>query len=178
MKHNISTPFIFGLFVLCLSLTSHSEPLPKFIEMSQVKIGKPFPYKAVMPNANESFASQIGFYTFDASNTVESKLPFPLYQVAINNSSKHVYYVRAIKPFPEMKSCVDGLKGVANNLSSIYGTSVKDINDSKLIKKSGDTQIEATCYFGVSPYAELSLIIQSESQKQEIEMYMRKQRAR
>lgn len=174
MNRNIATSFIFGL---CFFSSAYSASLPEFIELSEVKISKPFPYNSVVPDAMNSMADQLGFYTFEASNTSNSKLPFPLYQVAINYNSKFVYYVRATKPYPQIKLCLESLKDLTNNLSTAYGTSMKDLKLSKLVKKSGDINIEATCSVGISPYAELSLVIESESQRKEIERVMKKRYA-
>jgi hypothetical protein len=143
-----------------------------------VASNKPYPFKPVVASASDGMGNQLGFYTFNTSNTPFSKLPFPSYQVGINFKSKLVYYVSATKQFTQMKECQDNLKLLAENLKPLYGTSTKNINKSKLEKTSGDITIFAGCSFGVSPYSDLSLIIKSESQSKNIEKIMASKYAR
>jgi hypothetical protein len=179
MNRNISTSFLSAIFVLSISTTAYSNSLPKPLEMSQVKINKPFPYKAAIASSSDSMASQLGFYTFEAPNTSDSKLPFQHYQVAINHNSRLVYYVSATKPYSLMNDCIDSLKDVVKNLSSLYSITSKDFDGSRLMKKSGDNIIEGSCiYAGLSPFAELSLAIKSDSQNKEIQNNMKKKYAR
>ncbi|WP_148296193.1 hypothetical protein [Methylophilus sp. OH31] len=179
MIHKISVFYILGVLMLCICHAAQSNPSPKPIDMLQVQIGKPFPYTAAFPGASDSMASQLGFYTFNAPNSSNSKLPFVDYQVAINNSTHAVYYVRGTRQYSEMNGCLESLRIVSNLLAPLYGTSVKDINSSTLMRKSSDTLIEAMCsYKGLSPYVELSLNIQSESQYKEIDNNINRKYAR
>lgn len=179
MIHKILVFYILGVLMLCICHAAQSNPSPKPIDMLQVQISKPFPYTAAFPGSSDSMASQLGFFTFNAPNASNSKLPFVDYQVAINNSTQAVYYVRGTKQYSEMNGCLESLRIVSNLLAPLYGTSAQDIKGATLMRKSSDILIEAMCsYKGLSPYVELSLNIQSESQYKEIDNNIKRKYAR
>lgn len=47
---------------------AQSASLPAPVDMAHVEIGKPFPFPAIDPNADDTMAAQLGWYTFDAPN--------------------------------------------------------------------------------------------------------------
>jgi hypothetical protein len=151
--------------------------------MVQLQIGTPFPFPAANPDAEDGMATQLGWYTFDAPNTANSRLPFAQYQVAINNSTRVVYYVRGARQYPSMAECFKDLQAVANITRSRYKIPSKapddPYRDSHFDGVSGDNQVEAGCgTVGRSPYVQLTLLVMSVSQKKELDAIRRKTYAR
>jgi hypothetical protein len=153
------------------------------VDMAQVEIGKPFPFPAIDPNADETMAAQLGWYTFDSPNAPQSSFPFAQYQVGINNRTRAVYYVRGTKPYSSVPECFRGLQSVATAMRTRHGipkkTLMQPYRDSWFEEVASDLSIEGRCgNRGSSPYVELTVTIMSVSQKNELEAIRKKTYAR
>ena len=147
--------------------------------MAEVQVGKPFPYPPFNADARDTMADQLGFYVFDAPNSPQSALPFSHFQVAINTSSRDVYYIRGTKPYDAMDRCLNALRSVAAFAQRRYGVPEKLSKPGHFDGVSGGLNVEAGCsYSGLSPYPQLTFAITSVSQKKDLDELRRKRYAR
>jgi hypothetical protein len=162
---------------------AQSASAPGPVDMAQLQIGKAFPFPPAKPDAEDTMAAQLGWYTFDAPNTANSPLPFAHYQVGINDNTRVVYYIRGVRQYSSKEECFKDLQSVAEVMRSRYGIPPKVLHnlhrDSYFEGVSADNHVEASCgTVGRSPYVQLALTVMSLSQKKELEAIRKKKYAR
>ena len=173
-----ATTSLTAVLLFALAASAQAQLPPKPVDIAEVQIGKPFPHAPFNKDARDTMADQLGFYSFDAPNAAQSKLPFSHYQVAINNESRVVYYVRGAKPYGTLDECLTALQSVAAFSRARYGVP-RNSKSGYFDEVAGDLKVEAGCsYAGLSPYPQLAFTIMSVTQKKELDELRRKRFAR
>ena len=168
-----------GLLIVAPVVFAQPRMPPKLVDMAELQVGNPFPYAAFNAEARDTMADQLGFYTFDAPNLTQSPFPFAHFQVAINNRTRVIYYLRGARSYPALSDCLSALKSVADFSRSRYGFPAKDSKQGYFDGVSGDVMVDAGCaYVGLSPYIQLTVTITSVSQKKELDEMRKKRYAR